>query len=67
MLDPWPTFLVKECLDILLASVTKLFNCSLSKGIVHVGLKKAVPTPLIKKPVELNGNVVLILAIFADY
>ena len=27
LLDPWPTFLVKDCLDILLPSITKLVNC----------------------------------------
>ena len=32
LLDPCPTFLVKECLDILLPSVTKLVNCSLTEG-----------------------------------
>ena len=27
LLDPWPTFLVKECIDILLPSITRL-GCS---------------------------------------
>ena len=49
LLDPWPTFLVKECLDILLPSVTKLVNCSLTEGAVLGGLKKAIVSPLIKK------------------
>ena len=52
LLDSWPTFLVKECLDILpsiLPSITKLINCSLSEGVVPADLKKAVVTPLIKK------------------
>ena len=49
LLDPWPTFLVKECLDILLPSVTKLANCSLTEGAVPGGLKKAIVSPLIKK------------------
>ena len=40
LLDPWPTFLVKECLDILVPSITKLVNCSLSEGVVSVVLKK---------------------------
>ena len=26
MIDPWPTFLVKECIDILLPLITKLVN-----------------------------------------
>ena len=49
LLDPWPTFLVKECLDILVPSITKLVNCSLSEGVVPAGFKKAVVPPLIKK------------------
>ena len=49
LLDPWPTFLVKECLDILVPSITKLVNCSLSEGVVPADFKKAVVTPLIKK------------------
>ena len=42
-------------MDILLHSITKLVNCSLSEGLVPDGFKKAVVTPLIKKaslPVE---------------
>ena len=55
LLDPLPTFLIKECIDILLTSVTKLVNCSLREGLVPDGFKKAVVTPLVKKaslPVE---------------
>ena len=55
LLDPLPTLLIKECIDILLPSITKLVNCSLWEGLVPDGLKKAVVTPLIKKaslPVE---------------
>ena len=49
LLDPWPTFLVKDCLDILLPSITKLVNCSLLEGAVPDGFKSVVVTPLIKK------------------
>ena len=49
LFNPWPTFLVKECLDILVPSITKLVNCSPSKGVVPADFKKAVVTPLIKK------------------
>ena len=49
LLDPWPTFLVKQCLDILLPSITKLVNCSLTEGAVPAGFKKAIVSPLIKK------------------
>ena len=45
----WLTFLVKECLEIFVPSITKLVNCSLSEGVVPADFKKAVVTPLIKK------------------
>ena len=51
LLDPWPTFLIKECSDILLPSITKLVNCSLMEGCVPDGFKTAVVTPLIKKAI----------------
>ena len=50
MLDPWPTFLVKEYVDILLPSITKLVNLSLVNGVFPAKFKQAVVTPLIKKP-----------------
>ena len=59
LLDPLPTFLIKECIDILLPSITKLVNFSLSEGLVPDGFKKAVVTLLIKKaslPVENLKN-----------
>ena len=43
------TFLVKECIDILLLSISRLVNCSLSEGFVPDGFKKAIVTPWIKK------------------
>ena len=49
LLDPWPTFLIKECIDILLPSLTKLVNCSLKEGCVPDAFKTAVVIPLIKK------------------
>ena len=49
LLDPWPTFLIKECSDIPLPSITKLVNCSLIEGCVTKGFKTAVVSPLIKK------------------
>ena len=54
-MDSSQTFLIKECIDILLPSLTKLVNFSLSEGLVPDGFKKAVVTPLIKQaslPVE---------------
>ena len=50
LLDPWLTFLIKECIDILLPSLTKLVNCSLIEGCIPDAFKSAVVTPLIKKP-----------------
>ena len=50
-MDPWPTFFIKECSDILplLPSITKLVNCSLMESYVPDGFKTAVVTPLIKE------------------
>ena len=44
-LDPIPTFLLKDCLDILLSSITKLVNYSLIEGSFPIFFV----TPLIKK------------------
>ena len=38
-----------KCIDILLPSITRLVNCSLSEGVVPDEFKKAIVTPLIKK------------------
>ena len=56
LLDPLPTFLIKECIDILLPSLTKLVNCSLMEGCVPDAFKSAVVTPLIKKPNLLSDD-----------
>ena len=48
-LDPIPTFLLKDCLDILLLSITKLVNYALIDGSFPSAFKRAVVTPLIKK------------------
>ena len=49
LLDPWPTFLVNECLAILLLSITKLVNCFLTEGAVSARFKRTIVSPLIKK------------------
>ena len=41
LLDPIPTFLLRDCLNILLPSITKLVNYSLSDGTVTALIKKA--------------------------
>ena len=49
-LDPLPTFLLKECLNEVTPVITTIVNSSLSTGIVPKDLKKAIITPLLKKP-----------------
>ena len=49
LLYPWPTFLIKECSEKLLPSITKLVNCSLMEGYVPDGFNTAAVTTLIKK------------------
>ena len=49
-LDPMPTFLLKECLDVLLKCITKIINNSLTTGEVPQCFKKALINPLLKKP-----------------
>ena len=49
-LDPWPTFLVKECVDILINPLTQMINMSLSEGYFPNQFKTAIVTPLLKKP-----------------
>ena len=49
-LDPLPTWLLKECLSVLLPFITKVVNLSLSSGSFPVELKQALVCPLLKKP-----------------
>jgi len=48
-LDPIPTFLVKELVDVLLPYVTAMVNASLRDGRLPPSQKHAVVTPLLKK------------------
>ena len=48
-MDPWSTTLLKECIDIVALSITKLVNLLLLHGVIPVSFKKATVTPLIKK------------------
>ena len=54
-LDPIPTPLLFECLDIVLPSLTKIVNDSLLSGIFPDVHKSALVTPLLKKP-NLDPN-----------
>jgi len=49
-LDPTPTWLLKDCVDLLSPYLTHLFNTSLSSGCVPDLFKVAYITPLLKKP-----------------
>ena len=55
-LDPIPTKIVKECVEPLLPTFVKIINTSLESGTVPSLFKKAIVTPLIKKP-SLDRNV----------
>jgi hypothetical protein len=48
-LDPVPTQLVKECLDILLPIITKIINQSFASAQVPKAFKVAAVTPILKK------------------
>ena len=48
-LDPWPTFLVLEFLDILITPITSIINASLAQGTCPNFFKQAHVTPILKK------------------
>ena len=49
-LDPWLTFLIKDCPDILITPITELVNMSYHSDVFPDELKQAIVTPLIIKP-----------------
>lgn len=48
-LDPIPTWLLKQCCDILAPVITRLVNLSLGEGLVPKPWKTALVSPLLKK------------------
>ena len=58
-LDPAPTFLVKECLDVLLPHLTRLCNVSIQSGCLPSSQKTAMVMPCLKKsgldPAEIKN------------
>jgi exonuclease III len=54
-LDVLPTWLVKQHIQLLLPNLTRIVNMSLSSGIFPQDLRRAVITPVLKKP-SLNKN-----------
>ena len=55
-LDPLPTWLLKENLDILLPLLTQIINCCIETGRFPSCLKHAIVRPLLKKPVLDKEN-----------
>ena len=55
-LDPFPTWLFKECTDIIVTFIVSLINNSFRSGCFPAILRQAVITPLIKKS-NLNPDV----------
>ena len=55
-LDPLPTHILKDCLDVLITTITCLVNYSLHEGSVPDGFKLAHVIPLLKKP-TLDKNI----------
>jgi len=49
-LDPVPTFLLREFVDLLLPDVTRMVNASLEEGRLPISQRHAIVTPLLKKP-----------------
>ena len=49
-LDPIPTWLLKKCISVLLPTITKIVNMSLSSGTFPSDFKHSLINPLIKKP-----------------
>ena len=49
-LDPCPTSLVKDCLDLLVTPITNIINYSFAEKVFPDRFKLAIVTPLLKKP-----------------
>ena len=50
VLDPLPSSIIKQCTDLLLATMTNIVNLFLREGCISTCLKSAVLSPLLKKP-----------------
>ena len=48
-LDPLPTDLLKQCIDVLVPCITNIVNASLASGTMPLSLKNAIVCPLLKK------------------
>ena len=50
VLDPLPSSIIKQCTDLLLPTITNIFNLPLPEGCMPTCLKSAVFLPLLKQP-----------------
>ena len=55
-LDPLPTSLVKDCIDILVTPIVSIVNLSLSEGCFPSHFKSTLVSPLLKKPTLSRDN-----------
>ena len=51
-LEPFPTFLLKRCIDQLIHPITTTLNMSMRDGVVPDGFKQALINPLILKTLK---------------
>ena len=56
LLDPLPSWMIKEHLDVLLPTITSIVNMSLTEGLVPEPFKTAIIIPLLKKA-NLDCNI----------
>lgn len=49
MLDPMPTWLVKEHINVLIPTLCRLVNMSFQSGVFPDDLQRAIVTPVLKK------------------
>ncbi len=57
-LDPLPACFISDNLDLLLPHITVVVNMSFETGVFPDALKSAVVTPILKKPINLDPDVI---------
>ena len=55
-LDPFPTILLKSCIDQLIFPITTIINLSMQSGVVPWDFKQALINPLIKKQTSSKND-----------
>ena len=56
LLDPLPSWMINQFLDILIPSITSLVNASLTSGVVPESFKSAIISPVLKKPARDHNS-----------